>query len=60
MVSWTALIAAYVRHGMLNDARALFDCPDACQNVVTWTALLSGYTRVRLIDEARSLFEWMP
>ncbi|XP_047047035.1 pentatricopeptide repeat-containing protein At2g35030, mitochondrial-like [Lolium rigidum] len=60
VVSWTALVAAYARHGMLQDARALFDRPDARRNVVTWTALLSGYARARCIDEARALFERMP
>uniref|UniRef100_A0ACD5XWR4 Uncharacterized protein n=1 Tax=Avena sativa TaxID=4498 RepID=A0ACD5XWR4_AVESA len=60
VVSWTALIAAYARHGMLHEARALFDRPDARRNVVTWTALLSGYARARRVDEATALFERMP
>uniref|UniRef100_A0ACD6A169 Uncharacterized protein n=1 Tax=Avena sativa TaxID=4498 RepID=A0ACD6A169_AVESA len=60
VVSWTALIAVYARHGMLHEARALFDRPDARRNVVTWTALLSGYARGRCVDEARALFERMP
>ncbi|CAM0912664.1 unnamed protein product [Alopecurus aequalis] len=60
VVSWTALVAAYARHSMLHEARALLDRPDARRNVVTWTALLSGYARARLVDEARALFERMP
>lgn len=60
VVSWTALVSAYARRGMLRDARALFDRPDALRNVVTWTALLSGYARARLVGEAEALFERMP
>ncbi|CAL4931954.1 unnamed protein product [Urochloa decumbens] len=60
VVSWTALVSAYARRGMLRDARALFDRPDARRNVVTWTALLSGYARAGLVDEAEALFQRMP
>ncbi|OEL36051.1 Pentatricopeptide repeat-containing protein [Dichanthelium oligosanthes] len=60
VVSWTALVSAYARRGMLGDARELFDRPDARRNVVTWTALLSGYARARLVGEAEALFERMP
>ncbi|KAF8733350.1 hypothetical protein HU200_014955 [Digitaria exilis] len=54
------MVSAYARLGMLSDARALFDRPDARRNVVTWTALLSGYARARLVDEAEALFQRMP
>lgn len=60
VVSWTALVAAYARQGMLRDAQALFERPDARRNVVTWTALLSGYARARRVEEAEALFERMP
>ncbi|PVH48459.1 hypothetical protein PAHAL_4G334100 [Panicum hallii] len=60
VVAWTAMVSAYARRGMLRDARALFDRPDARRNVVTWTALLSGYARARHVDEAEALFERMP
>uniref|UniRef100_A0A0E0BIK2 Pentatricopeptide repeat-containing protein n=1 Tax=Oryza glumipatula TaxID=40148 RepID=A0A0E0BIK2_9ORYZ len=60
VVSWTAMVAAYARRGMLREARVLFDRPDARRNVVTWTALLSGYARARRVDEAEALFEGMP
>ncbi|XP_015698133.1 pentatricopeptide repeat-containing protein At2g35030, mitochondrial isoform X1 [Oryza brachyantha] len=60
VVSWTAMVAAYVRQGMLREARALFDRPDARRNVVTWTALMSGYARAHCVDEAEALFERMP
>jgi pentatricopeptide repeat protein len=60
VVAWTAMVSAYARLGMLRDARALFDRPDARRNVVTWTALLSGYARARRVEEAEALFERMP
>ena len=60
VVTWTAMVSAYARRGMLRDARALFDRPDARRNVVTWTALLSGYACARRVDEAEALFERMP
>uniref|UniRef100_A0A0D9XRP6 Pentatricopeptide repeat-containing protein n=1 Tax=Leersia perrieri TaxID=77586 RepID=A0A0D9XRP6_9ORYZ len=60
VVSWTAVVAAYARRGMLREARELFDRPDARRNVVTWTALLSGYARARRVDEAKALFARMP
>ncbi|CAN6202655.1 unnamed protein product [Urochloa humidicola] len=60
VVAWTAMVSAYARRGMLQDARALFDLPDARRNVVTWTALLSGYARARHVEEAEALFERMP
>jgi pentatricopeptide repeat protein len=60
VVSWTALVSAYARRGMLRDARSLFDRSDARRNVVTWTALLSGYARAGLVDEAEVLFQRMP
>ncbi|CAN6208835.1 unnamed protein product [Urochloa humidicola] len=60
VVAWTAMVSAYARRGMLQDARELFDLPDARRNVVTWTALLSGYARARHVEEAEALFERMP
>ncbi|KAJ0985070.1 hypothetical protein J5N97_003426 [Dioscorea zingiberensis] len=60
VITWTALISAYIRCGMLREARALFDRPDAQKNVVTWTALLSGYVRSKRIQEAEDLFHRMP
>ncbi|CAN6215206.1 unnamed protein product [Urochloa humidicola] len=60
VVAWTAMVSAYARRGMLRDARALFDRPDARRNVVTWTALLSGYARAHHVDEAEALFQRMP
>ncbi|KAK3131550.1 hypothetical protein QOZ80_6AG0507930 [Eleusine coracana subsp. coracana] len=60
VVSWTAMMSAYARQGMLQDARALFDRPDSLRNVVTWTALLSCYVSAGRIDEAEALFQQMP
>jgi pentatricopeptide repeat protein len=58
VVAWTAMVSAYARQGMLRDARALFDRPDARRNVVTWTTLFSDYAR--RVNEAEALFQRMP
>ncbi|KAH7688149.1 TPR-like protein [Dioscorea alata] len=60
VITWTSLISAYIRCGMLREARALFDRPDAQKNVITWTALLSGYVRSKRILEAEDIFKRMP
>lgn len=60
VVSWTAVITGYIKCGMIEEARKLFDRIDAKKNVVTWTALVSGYVRLSRIKEARSLFDAMP
>ncbi|XP_022983729.1 pentatricopeptide repeat-containing protein At2g35030, mitochondrial [Cucurbita maxima] len=60
VVSWTAVITGYIKCGMIEEAKKLFDRDDAIKNVVTWTALVSGYVRLSRIEEARSLFDAMP
>lgn len=54
VVSWTAVITGYIKCGMIEEARKLFDRIDAIKNVVTWTALVGGYVRLNRIEEARS------
>ncbi|KAL4031437.1 hypothetical protein IC575_009715 [Cucumis melo] len=60
VVSWTAVITGYIKCGMIEEAKTLFDRNDAIKNVVTWTALVSGYIRLSRIEEARRLFDAMP
>lgn len=60
VVSWTAVITGYIKCGMIEEAKKLFDRTDAIKNVVTWTALVSGYVRLGQIEEARNLFDAMP
>lgn len=60
VVSWTAVITGYIKCGMIEEAKNLFDRFDSIKNVVTWTALVSGFVRLGRIEEARSLFDSMP
>ncbi|XP_050387258.1 pentatricopeptide repeat-containing protein At2g35030, mitochondrial-like [Argentina anserina] len=60
VVTWTTVITAYVKHGMLEEARRLLDRADAEKNVITWTALVGGYIRFRKLKEAEMLFYQMP
>ncbi|XP_031253212.1 pentatricopeptide repeat-containing protein At2g35030, mitochondrial [Pistacia vera] len=60
VVTWTTVISGYIKCGLIEEARKLFDRVDAQKNVVTWTALMSGYVRRNRIFEAEQLFEEMP
>uniref|UniRef100_A0A2N9EDY3 Pentatricopeptide repeat-containing protein n=1 Tax=Fagus sylvatica TaxID=28930 RepID=A0A2N9EDY3_FAGSY len=60
VVTWTTVITGYIKCGMVEEARRLFDRVDAKKNVVTWTALVGGYIRLSRIKEAESLFYEMP
>lgn len=58
VVSWSGLLAAYVRGGELDIARRVFDeMPE--RDVVSWTAMVSGYSRARRPREALELFREM-
>lgn len=60
VVTWTTVITGYIRCGMMEEARMLFDRVDAKKNVITWTAMVSGYIRLKRIKEAERLFLEMP
>ncbi|KAL9659856.1 hypothetical protein QQ045_024665 [Rhodiola kirilowii] len=60
VVTWSILISGYLKCGMIEEARRLFDRKDAMKNVVTWTALLNGYVRGNKFREAEKLFSEMP
>ncbi|KAF5175280.1 Pentatricopeptide repeat-containing protein [Thalictrum thalictroides] len=60
VVTWTTVISGYVKCGLVQEARMLFDEVDAKKNVVTWTALIGGYIRSKQISEAERLFDQMP
>ncbi|XP_022743202.1 pentatricopeptide repeat-containing protein At2g35030, mitochondrial [Durio zibethinus] len=60
VITWTAVISGYIKLGLIEEARKLFDRVDSKKNVVTWTAMLSGYMRSNRIMDAERLFEEMP
>ncbi|KAF3442514.1 hypothetical protein FNV43_RR16430 [Rhamnella rubrinervis] len=60
VVTWTLVITWYIRCGMIEEARRLFDRVDSKKNVITWTAMVNGYIRLKRINEAERLFLEMP
>ncbi|XP_028773369.1 pentatricopeptide repeat-containing protein At2g35030, mitochondrial [Neltuma alba] len=60
VVLWTTMITGYIKCGMMNEARRLFDRVDAKNNVVTWTAMVAGYIKFNQIEESERLFYAMP
>ncbi|KAE9595294.1 hypothetical protein Lal_00018858 [Lupinus albus] len=58
VVSWSGLVAAYVRNGELDIARRVFDeMPE--RDLISWTAMVSGYSQAKRPREALELFEEM-
>ncbi|XP_062108461.1 pentatricopeptide repeat-containing protein At5g19020, mitochondrial-like [Humulus lupulus] len=56
--SWSALIAGYIKNGMIDQARGLFDeMPE--KDVFSWSAMISGYTQNEQPYEALELFHGM-
>ncbi|KDP23356.1 hypothetical protein JCGZ_23189 [Jatropha curcas] len=58
-VSWNGLISGYIKNGMINEARKVFDSMPE-RNVISWTAMVRGYVQEGMINEAESLFWAMP
>ncbi|KAF9626023.1 hypothetical protein IFM89_030691 [Coptis chinensis] len=55
VVTWTALVSAYAKCGMPDEARCVFyKMPE--RNAVSWAAVVSGYSQCGRHDEALSLF----
>lgn len=59
VVSWTAIIRAYISIGDVRSARRLFD-QTTDRDVVLWNTLISGYAEHGDVVDARELFEQMP
>ncbi|KAJ0976075.1 hypothetical protein J5N97_018040 [Dioscorea zingiberensis] len=56
--SWNALIAGFIRNGMIDSARQLFEeMPD--RDVVSWSTLIAGYVRNGQSSCALQLFDEM-
>ncbi|KAK3218168.1 hypothetical protein Dsin_012138 [Dipteronia sinensis] len=60
VIAWTAVITGYIKCGLIDEARRLFDRVDSKKNVVTWTAMVGGYMRWKRVLEAYQLFWEMP
>ncbi|KNA14311.1 hypothetical protein SOVF_108610 [Spinacia oleracea] len=60
VITWTALISAYVENGELAKARKVFDeMPQ--RNIASWNAMITGYMRNGVgVNEACELFNRMP
>lgn len=59
VVSWTAMLVAYVSFGDLGNARRVFDAMPK-RNRVSWNAMISGYAKLGEVNSARQLFDEMP
>lgn len=58
IASWNALIAGYIKNGMINHAMQLFDeMPE--RDIFSWSAMISGYTQNEQPNEALELFHKM-
>ncbi|XP_057787201.1 pentatricopeptide repeat-containing protein At1g08070, chloroplastic-like [Salvia miltiorrhiza] len=55
----TSLINMYAQHGVLNDAKMVFD-KGGYRDAVSFTALITGYASRGCVDEARELFDAIP
>ncbi|WOL11866.1 hypothetical protein Cni_G20630 [Canna indica] len=58
-VTMNSLMDMYVKCGVVEDARQLFDQLPS-KDVVSWTVMVSGYATCGRIDEAEKLFDLMP
>ncbi|KAJ6749507.1 hypothetical protein OIU85_000173 [Salix viminalis] len=59
IVSWNAMISAYVQRCEIDEASRLFEeMPE--RDSVSWTTMINGYVRVGKLDEARDLLNEMP
>ncbi|WOK94132.1 pentatricopeptide repeat-containing protein [Canna indica] len=59
VVSWNTVIDGYVKVGLLEAARRLFDVMPV-RDEVSWSAIINGYVGKGELDVARSLFDRMP
>lgn len=62
VVSWTALISAYMEEGLLDDAKHIFylmQLDGVEPDLISWNALLSGFARNGEIDLALDTLEEM-
>lgn len=55
LAKFNALIAAYLKLGLLSEAYSVF-LGLSCPNVVSYTTLISGFSKSNLVDEAVELF----
>lgn len=61
-VTYNSMIDGYVKCGMVDSARAVFDSvPTEKRNLITWNSILSGYSQSRDgLEQAWELFRIMP
>ncbi|ERN11203.1 hypothetical protein AMTR_s00024p00216480 [Amborella trichopoda] len=58
VVSWTAIVAGYVRNGDMCNAKEVFDkMPD--RSAMAFTAMISGYCKIGQVGLAREVFDSM-
>ena len=58
LVSLTAMITCYAKHGMVKEARVLFDGLEE-RDLVCWNVMIDGYVQHGLANEGLVLFRKM-
>jgi pentatricopeptide repeat protein len=58
VVTWNAVLAGYVRAGMMADAREVFDGM-AVRDEVSWSTVVGGYVKEGELEEALGVFKNM-
>ena len=57
-VVMTSLIYMYGRHGLLSDAKMIFDQSDE-RNIVSWNAMIAVYVQQGYVDDALNIYNLM-
>lgn len=57
-ISWNSMISGYLRSGLFESARELFDTMPQ-RDTVSWTAMISGYAQHNRFSETLELFQEM-
>lgn len=61
VVSWNAMITAYIQNGDTRSARCLFDhMPESLRDAISWNTIITAYSHANAMDKARYLFDAIP
>lgn len=58
LISWNSMITGYMRSGLVENARALFDSMPE-RDLVSWSAIIAGYAQHDCFSETLDLFQDM-
>ncbi|XP_056168569.1 pentatricopeptide repeat-containing protein At3g62890-like isoform X2 [Syzygium oleosum] len=58
LISWNSMISGYLRNGLIENAKALFDSMPE-KDIVSWSAMISGYAQHDHFSDTLELFQQM-